>query len=135
MSLVSGWSRKGNMPLKRLLSLAAIVEAVTGLVSLISPLLLTRLLFGAEVSGAGVAGGRIGGIALLGLAVACWPGEASACARSAAFRGMLTYSLLAALFLAYLGIRGSSPGLLLWPGAAFHGVFSVLLVVAWLKER
>jgi hypothetical protein len=123
------------MTLKRLLSVAALVEAATGLVSLIAPSLLARQLFGADVSGAGIAGSRLTGIALLGLAVACWPGEASACARSSGFRGILTYSLLAALFLAYLGIRGSSTGLLLWPGAAFHGVFSVLLVVAWLKER
>jgi len=123
------------MTLKRLLSVAALVEAATGLVSLIAPSLLARQLFGADVSGAGIAGSRLTGIALLGLAVACWPGEASGFARSAAFRGMLTYSLLAALFLAYLGIRGGSPGLLLWPGAAFHGVFSVLLVVAWFKER
>jgi hypothetical protein len=123
------------MALKRLLSLAALAEAATGLVSLIAPSLLTRLLFGAEASGVGIAGGRVTGIALLGLAVACWPGEASACARSAAFRGMLAYSLLAALYLACLGIFGDSRGVLLWPGAAFHGLLSVLLVVAWFKER
>ena len=63
------------------------------------------------------------GIALIALGVACWPGRTALC-------GMLTYSVLATLYLGYLGIRGEWVGPLLWPAVVLHAVLTILLAGA-----
>jgi hypothetical protein len=114
----------------RLLWVVAVSEGLTGLLLLVSPPTVARLLFDAEVAGAGVPMSRLAGISLVALAVACWPDRNTA---RACF-GMLTYSLLAMLYLAWVGGIGSA-GMLLWPAVAVHAGLSVLLVRAWRKER
>ena len=47
---------------------------------------------------------------------------------------MLTFSLLAALYLVYVRVNGGA-GILLWPAVAAHAGLSVLLIRAWRKER
>lgn len=112
----------------RLLALAAVAEAATGVALLIVPSLVCRLLFGAELTGVSIPMARVTGIALLGLGIACWPGWI-------ALYGMLTYSALATLYLAYVGIGGESVGLLLWPAILLHAVLTLLLVRVWFKTR
>ena len=72
----------------------------------------------------------MGGAAIVAVAVACWPDRNTA----RAFFGMLTYSLLALTYLAWVGVNGSV-GVLLWPAVAVHAGLCVLLVWAWWKER
>jgi hypothetical protein len=105
---------------------AAAVEAVTGLVLVISPSLLAWLLLGADLSASGEAVGRVAGFALLALGLACWPATRPV-PKSAAVRGLLAYNVLAALFFLYLGVRGEFRGVLLWPAVALHGVLAILL--------
>ena len=109
--------------MKRLLAVSAVGEAVTGLVLLVYPPIVVQLLFGAEISGAGIVMSRIAGIALIGLGVGCWPGSTALC-------GMLTYSGVATLYLAYLGIRGEWVGLLLWPAVVLHAGLTLLFTRA-----
>jgi hypothetical protein len=116
--------------MNRLLILAALSEALTGLILLVYPPIVIRLLFDAEIAGAGVLMSRLAGIVLIALGVACWPDRNT----QRAFFGMLTYSLLAMLYLVYVGVNGRA-GILLWPGVAAHAVLSVLLVWTWRKER
>ena len=59
----------------RLLVFAAIAEAATGLALLLVPSLVGQWLFGAELTGIAVIMARMAGIALVALAVACWPGK------------------------------------------------------------
>ena len=99
--------------MKKVLLLAAVSEAATGLALLIVPSLVGRLLLGAELSGVSIPVARVTGIALIALGVACWPGRTALC-------GMLTYSALATLYLLFLGIRGNWVGPLLWPAVAAH---------------
>ena len=110
----------------RLLALAAVAEAATGVALLIVPSLVCRSLFGAELTGVSIPLARVTGIALLGLGIACWPSWT-------ALYGMSTYSALATLYLAYLGIGGESVGLLLWPAVVLHAVLTLLLVRAWVR--
>jgi len=117
--------------MKKVLIFAAIGEAVTGVALLLVPLLVGQLLFGVELTGIAIPVARVLGIALVALSVACYPGEAA----SRGFYGMLTYSLLATVYLVYLGLAGEWVGSLLWPAAAIHAVSTFLLAVAWLKER
>jgi hypothetical protein len=118
------------MQLKKVLMLAALSEALTGLVLFAYPPIVIRLLFNSEIAGAGVLMSRIAGINLIAFGVACWPDRNT----FRAFFGMLTYSLLAMLYLVYVGVNGGA-GILLWPAAAAHAVLSVLLFLGWRKER
>ncbi len=116
--------------MKKLLVLAAVSEGLTGLILLLYPPVVIRLLFGSEVAGTGVLMSRIAGISLIALGVACWPDRNPL----RAFFGMSTYSLLATLYLVYVGVSGAA-GILLWPLVAAHAGLSILLVWAWRKER
>ncbi len=109
----------------RWVTTAAAAEIATiGLILLVSPLF-ARLIFGGEFSEAAQALGRFAGIALLSFALTTWPDPS---ARSVAW-AMVTYNLLATVYLCYLGIVGKSVGVLLWPGVAMHLIFTVLLAV------
>jgi len=110
----------------KLLAIAAIAEAATGLALLIVPSPVGGLLLGADLNGVAIPVARMTGIALIAMGVACWPGRTALC-------GMLTYNALATAFFAYLGIRGHWVGLLLWPAVVLHAVMAVLLGRAWLK--
>ena len=121
--------------LRKILAFAAVVEVGTGFVLMIAPALVVTLLLGAEVSATGTLLGRCFGIALLALGLACWPSRQRAESGSPAFRAMLTYNTLIALYLAYLGTVGHFGGWLLWPGVALHAAVALLLVRTWRAER
>jgi hypothetical protein len=110
--------------MKNALIFAVISEAGTGLALLIVPSLVGQMLFGEQLTGVAMSVARVTGIALIALAVACWPGPPIV--------GMLTYSALVTLYLAYLGFAGGLTGDFLWPAVALHAVLSVLLGRYWL---
>jgi len=112
----------------RILAFAAVVEVGTGLVLVIDPAVVVTFLLGVDVSGAATTLGRCFGIALLALGLACWPSRQGAVSGSPTVRGMLTYTVLIALYLAYLGAVGHFRGVLLWPGVGLHAVVALLLV-------
>jgi hypothetical protein len=120
---------------RKILAFAAIAEVATGLVLVISPSVVVTWLLGVQISGQGKLLGRCFGVALLALGVACWPGQRGAESSSTAFRGMLIYNVLIALYLAYLGTVRHLGGLLLWPAVALHAVVAVLLVWTWRDGR
>jgi hypothetical protein len=110
-----------------LLAVVAAGEAFTGLVLMIYPSLVVRLLFGTEVSGAGTLMSRIAGITLIALGLACWPGPPRI--------GMSTYGTAVALYLAYVGFAGGSTGVLLWPAVVVHVILTILLTRASTSEK
>jgi hypothetical protein len=113
--------------MKRVLVLAAVSEAATGLALVIVPSLVGRLLLGEELTGVAIPVARVLGIALIGLGIACWPGPPLV--------GMLIYSALTTLYLLYLGVGTEWAGRLLWPAVLVHAVLTVLLTKAWLNAR
>ena len=114
--------------MKKVLTVAAVLEVATGMALLIVPSLVGRLLFGEELTGIVIPVARVLGIALIALGVGCLPGSTALC-------GMLTYSGLVTLYLLYLAIRGEWVGPLLWPVVALHGILTVLLTRAWFQSR
>ena len=114
--------------MKKVLTVAAVVEVATGMALLIVPSLVGRLLFGAEFTGVANPAARVTGIALLALGVGCWPGSTALC-------GVLTYGALATLYLAYLGVIGEWVGPLLWPAVVLHGILTLLLAQACFQSR
>ena len=113
--------------MKKLLTLAAVAEAITGVALLIVPVLVGRLLLGEKLPEVSVPVARVAGIALIALGIACLPGLA--------LLGMLAYSAMVTAYLAYVGIGGEWAGPLLWPAVAIHAVLTVLLTGAWFKGR
>ena len=114
--------------MKKLLTVAAVAEVATGVALVVVPSLVGRLLLGAELTGVSVVIGRVTGIALIALGIACWPGRTALC-------GMLTYSALVTLYLAYVGLGGEFAGKLLWPAVVLHAILTALLVRAWFQSR
>ena len=104
---------------KSVLAFAAVSEIATGVTLLLAPSLAGQWLFGADLVGIAITMARLTGIALIGLGVACWPGTP--------LFGMLTYSVAAALYLAYVGYSGGPGGILLWPAVVAHAVLAALL--------
>lgn len=123
------------MAIAKLLALVATLEAVTGLVFMIHPPTIVRLLLGSDLSGAGTVLGRVAGFGLLSLGIACWPGTGKAVDISRALKAMFSYNLLVTIYLACLRLGGEWTGMLLVPTLAVHAVFTLLLARAWWGNR
>jgi hypothetical protein len=106
--------------MNRVLFFAAVGEAITGLLLVFVPGLVADLLLGTGIAASGLLVARVAGIALIALAIACWPGPASL--------GMLAYGLLVTLYLGWLGATQVATGPLLWPAVLLHAVLAILLV-------
>ena len=113
--------------MRRVLVLAAVAEAATGVALLIAPSLVGQLLFGAELTGVAVTMARVAGIALIALGVACWPGPP--------LIGMVTYGAAVTLYLAYVGLADGSAGMLLWPAVVLHAILTALLTRAASSDK
>jgi hypothetical protein len=122
------------MTTKTVMTVSAVIETVTGLVFIANPGLAARVLLGADLPASGVAVGRLCGIGLLSLGLACWPSGASAPSHSV--WSLVTYNLLAALYLGYLRVGGGFVSYLLWPASLLHAALALLLArPAWQKFR
>lgn len=112
---------------KRVLAFASLAEAITGLIALIDPVILVKLLFDTEIAEVGIIITRIAGASLLGLGVSCWPGPFFVKQVSKTLLGMLIYSFIVTFYFGYLGITGKWVGLLLWPAILLHAFLTFLL--------
>ena len=113
--------------MRKALIFAAAAEAATGLALLVEPSLVGQLLLGQRLNGVTVSVARLAGTALIALAVACWPGPPLA--------GMLAYSALVAVYLAYLGLAGGASGILLWPAVFLHMIITALLFREFMRLK
>ncbi|HJZ83413.1 MAG TPA: hypothetical protein VKD91_23795, partial [Pyrinomonadaceae bacterium] len=88
-------------------------------------------LLGGELAGAGIGVARICGLAMLALAIACWPMPQPTLV---ALRALLIYNLLITPYLAWLLVRGATAkGLAL--ALAVHAVLTVLLAAAYFSAE
>lgn len=113
---------------QRVLAISCGFEAATGLGLLVAPGVVASLVLGAEIVGPATIIGKIAGLALISLAIACWPrvnakGEG-------AYLAMLIYNALVALLLAEAGASGKAAGMMLWPVVLTHLVFAALIGLA-----
>jgi hypothetical protein len=116
-ALVTNASQTDTM--KPALLFAAVFEAVFAAALLIVPSLVGLLLFGVPLTGMAIIVARMAGIALIGLAVACWSGTP--------LLGMLTYHATVMLYLAFVGIASGFSGILLWLAVVVHAIMTALL--------
>src|ERR1044072_9145438 len=109
--------------MKLLLIIAAVIEAVAGLVLLVIPAVAVSTLLGAALDTAtGLVAARIAGAALIALAIACWQARNAERGNSATgvVEGMSFYNFAAAMVLVYAGIRLDLRSALLWPAIVLH---------------
>jgi hypothetical protein len=119
-------------PMKRLLTLTAIVEAATGVALLLAPSMVVELLLDAPLETlAAIALGRLAGAALLTIGVACWIGRDDTHSRAA--RGLLAamvlYNVGAVIILGATGISGRPVGIALWPAVVLHTAMAIWCVM------
>ena len=119
--------------MRSLIFAIAAAEGATGAAALVAPNLVTRALLGGDVTGTGEAMSRFAGIALMGLAVACWPERAPRPVSRSAVRGLLFYSSVVVIALTVGGITGVAHGPLLWPAVAIHVAMSAFLAHTFRK--
>jgi hypothetical protein len=112
------------MKIKTLLMLSCSLEFVTGLALIASPGLVANVLLSTGLAPGGQATARVGGIALVSLAIACWPrGEDN---HTQPVLALFLYNLLAGLYLGYLKIGGEFSSFLLFPASALHVLLALL---------
>ena len=114
--------------LAKFIALIAVVEIATAFLLLVDPAVLVQLLLGVSTEAMARIVARCFGIAVLALAISCWPERESGLSGPRAFEGMLLYNVLIALFLVYLGTVQHMKGLLLWPAVGMHALFVLLLL-------
>jgi hypothetical protein len=85
------------------------------------------LLLGQELTETALPVARVTGIALIALGVACWPGPPLA--------GMLIYTTVVAVYLAYVSIAGDLTGILLWPAVLAHVILAALLIWEPIRDK
>ena len=116
--------------MKKVLVVAAVGEAATGLALLIVPSLVGRLLLGEELTGVAALVGRVAGIALFALGIACWLARDDTQSRAAwgLVVTMLFYDVAVAVMLAFAGTALGLRGVMLWPAVIVHTVLGAWCV-------
>jgi len=106
----------------------AVMEVGAGLVLLMAPALVIRLLFGPSEIQTGVAMGRLAGAALVSLGAACWWARHDR--DSAASRGLMGGLLIynAAVVALVLSATFGSLGSPLWAVVVVHGAMAIWCV-------
>lgn len=103
------------------------LEAATGLILILAPALLSHLLLGGVIEGPATIIAKVTGIALISLAVACWPRSEHRI--DGAYVAMLLYNLLVGIILANASFAGSASGPLLWPVIVEHLIFAAVFAI------
>lgn len=123
-----------SVGVSKLILASAGIELVTGIILILAPSFLGKLLFGIEFPDIARGVARLAGIALAALAIACWPPrQGTATNTGAAIRALLTYNFLAAIYLCYWRLAYHSEGPLLWWAVALHAAFTALFLRAALR--
>jgi hypothetical protein len=117
--------------MKSLLVVTALIEAVAGMVLVVSPAPAVSLLVGATLdTPGGLVAARVAGGALLALGLACWrtrdaPEDLGARGIVAA---MLLYNTVVAAVLVHAGLGLKLSGIGLWPAVVLHLALAVWCV-------
>jgi hypothetical protein len=112
----------------RLVLLAALVEAAAGFILVIAPGLFASLIFGSDLAETGILVARLAGIALLTVALACWPANRTLTPPTNVVRALVFYNVVVAIYLADVAIGPKLSGPLLWPVVALHALLALLLI-------
>jgi small-conductance mechanosensitive channel len=123
--------------MKKLFTITAIAEFVTGLGMVALPRLLIKLIFGSSVDTyLSLTIARIAGVAIISLAVACWfarKDEKSPAAKGLVI-SLLLYNSGITILLIIAGLAYTSAGIGLWPVVLVHLFMSVWCIMSLIKK-
>lgn len=119
----------------KIVAVSAAIELITGVVIIVAPSVVGNLLLGTGFPGIARGVARLAGIALITLAIACWPRQRSGPGNANAVPALLAYNLLAAIYFCYWRAAYHSQGPLLWVAVAIHAAFTVLFLRAALRRE
>ena len=119
--------------MKNLLTVTTAIEGATGILLVVAPSLVTRLLLGSSLEwSVALTVARLTGLALLTLTAACWLARLDEETRAS--RGLVTamvlYNFGAATLFVDAGIALHLSGILLWPAVLLH-----MAMGAWCVTR
>lgn len=114
--------------MKKLLTVTAIFESLTGLNLIAAPALLASLIFGSPLdTPTSVMVGRVAGAALLALGIACWAMRIDSLGKAArGFVGaMLFYNIAVILLLVYSLMESVGMGVAFYPVIIVHAMLAI----------
>ena len=106
---------------------AAWFEIVVGVIFVTVPDIPCLLLFGAKPESVGRPLAHWVGVALIALGIACLPSKIADPQRRAVL-GLLSFNIGIVVLLAWVGMKATTHGFLLWPGAILHFLMFVALL-------
>ena len=125
------------MSLRLLLTLSGGLEALAGVLALISPTMIAALLLGSALDSIGAVLTRLFGAGVFALGLACLKArdDVGSPAGLAASIGMASYNVLAAVVLLWAAAGLGLGGLLLWAAGIGHAALGALFVSALMTSR
>ncbi len=113
------------MSARNLVLVSVVFEILVGIALVLLPQVIANGFLAAQFDPNGLAIARLAGLALLSFGLTGWLGRDG----RPAFVGLLTYNVLAAAYIVFLGLTLPATGLMLWPAGAAHAVLAVLMVI------
>ena len=113
--------------LRHVIKAAAWLEIIVGAIFIFWPGIPCMLVFGASPESIGWPLARWVGIGLFALGVACLPSKI-ADPQHRTVLGLLSFNVGIVVLLAWVGIRATTHGFLLWPAVVLHFLLSVALL-------
>jgi len=125
------------MSLRPLLTLSGGIEALVGVLVLVSPAMVVGVLLGGPTDSTAVVLTRLFGAGVFALGLACLKArdDVRSTAGLAVAVGMTSYNILAAVLLVWAAVGLGLGGTLLWAAGISHAVIGVLFVSAFLTPR
>ena len=125
------------MSLRLLLTISGGLEALVGVLTLISPAILTDVLTGGPADAGTIVLARLFGAGVFALGCACLKArdDVRSPAGLAVSLGIAAYNILAAVVLLWTAAGSGLGGLLLWGAGIAHAALGALFVSAIVKSR
>jgi hypothetical protein len=125
------------MSLRLLVTIAGGLEALVGVLTLISPAILTDVLTGGPADAGTIVLARLFGAGVFALGLACLKARdhTGTPAGLAVSLGITSYNVLAAVIIIWVAAGLGLSGLLLWGAGIGHAVLGALFVSALVRSR
>jgi hypothetical protein len=117
-----------------LVTAAAWLEIVAGLVIIVLPDIVCKLLFGVTLDGIAWSLARWVGVALLALGIACLPSKTDQ-SHGRSVLGLFVFNVGVAVVFLRVGTTAVIYGPLLWPAAILHSLISLALLLQLLFPK
>lgn len=116
--------------MKKLLIFTSILETALGILLVLVPVQILKILLGIESDTSVEVLSRLTGLVYICFGIACYPGSLipQNFIRIPAVRSMLVYNFFAAVYLGYLKFVAGYTGQLLFPAVILHALITIIFI-------